>query len=104
MSTTAVSAPTSSLRFGMARADITPPVGIYHRMWGAARHDRATGVHRTLTAAVLALAPLDGGEPPFIRVQLDLVGLALPQYESLAAAIAAEVGLPREPVVLTFSH
>jgi hypothetical protein len=40
----------------VARRDITPPVGIYHRMWGAATHDRATGVHRPLFATVLALA------------------------------------------------
>jgi hypothetical protein len=40
-----------------ARRDVTPPVGIYHRMWGAATHDRATGIHRPLTATALALAP-----------------------------------------------
>jgi hypothetical protein len=43
-----------------ARRDITPPVGIYHRMWGAATHDRATGVHRPLYATVLAVAPSSG--------------------------------------------
>ncbi len=55
-STTIVPSPTSRLRVGHARADITPPVGIYHRLWGAARHDRATGVHRPLLADVLAFA------------------------------------------------
>ena len=63
MSTTVVPAPTSLLRFGHARAEITPPVGIYHRMWGAARHDRATGVHRPLVADVLVLAPLEPAPP-----------------------------------------
>ena len=38
---------------------ITPPIGIYHRMWGAALHDKATGVHRPLTATLLWLAPRD---------------------------------------------
>ena len=47
---------------GFARADITPPVGIYHRMWGAALHDRATGVHRPLTATALWLEPPAGGD------------------------------------------
>ena len=37
------------------QADITPPVGIYHRMWGAALHDRATGVHRPLMATAMYL-------------------------------------------------
>src|SRR4051812_32293050 len=43
MSTTVVEPPTSILNFGHARVDVTPPVGIYHRLWGAARHDQATG-------------------------------------------------------------
>ncbi len=62
MSTTQVNTPTSRLRLGYARRDITPPVGIYHRMWGAARHDAATGVHRPLHIDVLILEPL-GGDP-----------------------------------------
>ena len=58
--TTRVDTPQSRCRVGFARADITPPVGIYHRMWGAALHDRATGVHRPLTATALWLEALDG--------------------------------------------
>lgn len=42
---------------GVARRDITPPVGIYHRMWGAATHDRSSGVHRPLTTTALTIAP-----------------------------------------------
>src|SRR5437588_13011421 len=102
-STTVVKTPISRVRFGHARVDITPPVGIYHRMWGAARHERATGVHRPLFAEVLAFAPADGASLPFLRVQLDMVGLAVPQYESLAGAIAAEAGVPRDRVVLVVS-
>ena len=46
--------PQSFCRAGVARRDITPPVGIYHRMWGAATHERSTGVHRPLKATALA--------------------------------------------------
>ena len=41
-----VETPQSICRFGIAVGDITPPVGIYHRMWGAATHERAEGIHR----------------------------------------------------------
>lgn len=40
---------------GFSRADITPPVGIYHRLWGAATHERSTGVHRPLLATAMWL-------------------------------------------------
>ena len=49
--------PQAKLTAGAAKIDITPPVGMYHRMWGAAIHDRSTGVHRPLVATALWLAP-----------------------------------------------
>lgn len=55
-----IATPQTRCRVGFARADITPPVGIYHRMWGAALHDRATGVHRPLMATAMHLESLDG--------------------------------------------
>ena len=57
MSTRFIATPTSRVHFGLARVEITPPVGIYHRVWGAAKHERATGVHRALYADVMAFAP-----------------------------------------------
>mgnify|MGYP005849780301 CR=1 FL=1 len=104
MSTRCVPAPTSRVRFGMARVDITPPVGIYHRLWGAARHDRATGVHRPLYCDVMAFAPVDGSARPFLRAQLDLCGLVTEQHEDVARALCEAADVPRENVVITFSH
>jgi hypothetical protein len=91
----------------MARADVTPPVGIYHRMWGAARHDRATGVHRPLLADVLAFAPAGpapAGPPAFIRAHVDLVGLAQSQHDRLVDAVSEAVALPPERVAIAYSH
>ncbi len=53
-----VDTPQSRCQAGLARADITPPVGTYHRLWGAALHDRSTAVHRPLLATALWLEPL----------------------------------------------
>jgi hypothetical protein len=104
MATTVVPTPTSRLRFGAGRADITPPVGIYHRLWGAARHDRASGVHRPLYGDVMVFAPRDGDEMPMIRAQFDMAGLANDDHERLAGALAAAAGVPHERVIMTFSH
>ena len=105
MNTTTVRTPTSRLRLGHARADITPPVGIYHRLWGAARHDRATGVHRPVEADVLALGPVgSAGAPQLVRALLDLAGLVQSQHATMVRALAEGAGMAPEQVVLTYSH
>ncbi|HLZ08058.1 MAG TPA: hypothetical protein VKT80_05675 [Chloroflexota bacterium] len=104
MSTTIVKTPTSILRFGHARVDVTPPVGIYHRLWGAARHDQATGVHRPLVADVLVVAPIDGSAEPFVRANFDFCGLVEGQQNDLRRALAAAVGVSIDRVVIAHSH
>jgi hypothetical protein len=56
---------------GVARADITPPVGIYARSWGVAKHDVAERVHRPFTATVLSLRT-GKDETPFLLAAVDL--------------------------------
>ena len=50
-------------RIGIARDDITPPVGIYSRNWGAAKQDTADSIHRQLTLTALTIASSSGGDP-----------------------------------------
>lgn len=104
MSATVQTQPTSILRFGCARVDITPPDGIYHPMWGAARHHRATGVHRPLVADVMLFAPAEVDGPAWVQAQLDLVGLAEETHDKLAQALAEGSGVPRDQVILAYSH
>lgn len=104
MSITSLQPLLSRLDLGHAQTDITPPVGIYHRLWGAARHDRASGVHRPLRGDLLVMAPLGSQAPPIIRVQLDLCGLVQAQHDALATAIAAAVGVGRNQVMIGYSH
>jgi hypothetical protein len=89
------------------REDITPPVGIYHPLWGAARHHRATGVHRPLFGEVMVFEPTDGEEaesPGFIRVQLDLPGLVKSQDDGIRQAISESSGWPAEQIIISYSH
>jgi hypothetical protein len=62
---------TFSGRIGVARADITPPVGIYTREWGAAVHCVAESIHRPLTLNVLTLQS-QRGDAPLVLVEADL--------------------------------
>ena len=99
--------PESHLRLGFSRAEITPPVGIYHRMWGAARHDRATGIHRPVYGDVMVLGAT--GSPLgdlMIRANLDLVGLVNYQHDALLEALCEGVGgaVCADQVTVTYSH
>ncbi|HUG90472.1 MAG TPA: hypothetical protein VML55_06545 [Planctomycetaceae bacterium] len=102
-----VHTPQSLCQFGLARCDITPPVGVYHRMWGAATHDRSTGIHRPLTATACVFRPWDAsGDTPHeqILVAVDHCLLWAPEMAWLLETIAQAAGVPSGQVVVTFSH
>lgn len=56
---------------GVERVDITPPLAINARNWGAATHDLAEGIHRPLTATVVAFTTSDTPSP-LVLVAADL--------------------------------
>ena len=71
MSQRVIAMPAGRCNLGFARIDITPPAGIYHRSWGAAKHDASTGVHRELTASALVFAdPGSGEEHALVALEL----------------------------------
>lgn len=95
--------PQSRSRFALAWSDITPPGGIYHRMWGAAKHERATGVHRPLRAMVAVFAPLRGDERQ-ILLALDHCVMGAAEHRQLVAQTAKTGGVAEEEVLVVFSH
>lgn len=100
---THVDVPQSRCRFALAHGDVTPPANIYHRMWGAAKHDRATGVHRPLRATVAALAPLEGDDRQFL-IALDHCVMGRREMDDLLDAASHGADIPREELVVVFSH
>jgi hypothetical protein len=100
-------APHSLCRLGLARVDITPPVGMYHRMWGAALQDRSTGVHRPLTATALVLESMDQpeeGAPLQVIVAVDHCLLPTQELNTLREVVCTSNQLPLEQLLVTFSH
>src|SRR3954447_5376204 len=91
---------------GLGRRDTTPPEGIYARMWGAATHDFADGVHRPLTATVLALRS-EGGRPRGL-VALDIALLGdlggRSDEERVLAPVRETLGLERGELLVNCSH
>jgi hypothetical protein len=103
-----ISTPQSRGRFGVARCDITPPVGIYHRMWGAAAHDRAIGVHRPLTGTAMCFRALEGqaieGDDEQVLVALDHCLLWAGELQSMTTHVCQAADLDPARLVVTFSH
>ncbi len=91
-------------RIGIARADITPPIGIYARNWGAAKHDVACSIHRPLTLSVLALAKLDGGQP-LVFVDADLGWWKTPlTYTKFSTRLLETLKLQPANLIFALSH
>ncbi|HET6422552.1 MAG TPA: hypothetical protein VFG20_02640 [Planctomycetaceae bacterium] len=101
---TRLETPTSVCRAAVTRADITPPVGFYHRMWGAATHEQATGVHRPLLATVLAIGPHDDSTSPVLIVAIDHCLLFTKESAAFRHEICQRTGIDPDHLLLTFSH
>ena len=97
--------PTTQCTFGVSRRDVTPPIGIYARSWGAATHEVAEGVHRPLTATAALFAPRDGDGPELALVALDIGWLQYaPDELGLRASIKERTGLAEEQLLIAMSH
>ena len=97
--------PQSRCRAGVSEGDITPPVGIYHRMWGAAKHDRSTGVHRPLRQTTLALAPLRGDDSQLtVLIGVDHCLFWHNEMRDLLEAVSVGSGVPVDRITVFFSH
>lgn len=106
MGTTTVPTPTTRCGFGIARCDVTPPVGIYHRMWGAALEDQATGIHRPLSATAMVFQP-DGTTTPADRqviIAIDHVLLRPLEMQELLEHTSRLTGVPAGQILIAFSH
>ena len=89
---------------GIARAEITPPAGIYARCWGSSSHDIASGVHKPLLATCITFADAAGAHP-LVLLALDLSWWSSRQDESeLRTAILEGAGLQEQELMFHPSH
>ena len=91
-------------RIGVARKDITPPVGIYSRTWGSAKHDMAEGVHRPLFGSCLVFQQSDR-TAELVFFALDTIVLDPVETATLRATLhAAASASSAEQLMLHPSH
>lgn len=96
--------PYARCRAGVARRDVTPPVGIQNRSFGAALHETAEGVHRPFTATALALAALQDGADPLVLLAVDLGWLERDEMARLLDGVRGALGLSADRLLIACSH
>ena len=89
---------------GVAQLDITPPIGIYHRMWGAAKHDQATGVHRPLMLTVLWIAHADEPSEKFVLITMDHCILDGAEIKAIRKLVSTSCNIEEKNIVVSLSH
>lgn len=100
-----VQAPQSfSGKAGIARRDITPPVGIRARNWGPAEWDRSVGVHRRLSLTALAIVPRAGAPAHVIFAVDGTWWRRIEDEQRVRQAILQRLDLPADRVMFNLSH
>lgn len=96
--------PSFAGRIGVARVDITPPVGIYARNWGAAKHDVAESIHRPITLTAMTLtSPMR--ESPLIFIDGDLGWWRpLSLFREFQSELLRELKADSSDVIFGLSH
>lgn len=89
--------------FGLARTVITPPDGIYARLWGSAKHDVADGVHQPLLATCVWIESADS-PAPLVLITLDAVALWKEEMERIRSTVLERFGLAPERLMVHPSH
>src|ERR1022692_22975 len=90
---------------GVARADITPPVGI--RLIGyAVREGVSHGIDEPMTVTALAIRGDDGngGTNTVILLAVDVAQLSIRYADEVRKACAEAVGTPPSHIVINVNH
>ena len=96
--------PSAAVQVGVARRDITPPVGIYARQWGAATHDVAEGIHRPLYATVMTMRESAESDPLVLAVFDGGWWQNLDDERRMRHALIESLGVDPSRVLIALSH
>lgn len=91
-------------RIGVARSEITPPMGIYAQNWGAAREVKAKGVHRAMTGTAISFRGKEGTSS-LVLLSLDLGWWRTRRdADDFRQRITEALALPEEALLIHFTH
>src|ERR1700686_3247894 len=90
-------------RIGFARTDVSPPAGIYARLWGSATHDVADGQQRPMLAQCMVLQSARSATE-LVLITIDAVALWQEEVDRIRHAIEQRYGLAAAQVVVDPLH
>ncbi len=93
--------PGTPLIAGVARVDITPPVGIAHAGWGAQKHQVAEAIDMPLYVTALVLQQ---GELRVAIVDVDILILNADMDAEARSAVVEATGIEPDNIRLAYSH
>jgi hypothetical protein len=94
--------PSGELLAGVARVDITPPIGI--ELFGYHRSSPMRDIHDPLWLTVLALVDAHGPSQPVLLLAIDNIGLGQEVSQRIRASVAEAAQTLPERVALYYSH
>lgn len=95
--------PRTRARIGVARRDITPPVGIRAKNWGPADWERSEGAHRPFELTALAVISTD--DRPRVLLAVDGTWWRrVADEQGVRGAILSGLGLDADQLMLSLSH
>lgn len=89
------------MRFGFAKSDITPRLGVELSGFGPFLHRYARAVRDRLWARAMAVAD---GERILILISCDLVGLSTKRIERVRQIIQSQTGIPAQDIMVHCTH
>jgi hypothetical protein len=89
---------------GAAREDITPPLGIYSRCWGASLHETASSVHHPFTVTAAALQAADGDGTPHVVLAVDLCWFEEAENNRFLDQVRAATELSEDQLIVNLGH
>lgn len=90
-------------RFGLGMRNITPPLGIYARNWGAAKFDQATGIHQHLLMHCLYTESVEGQMAVVLTADLGWWKNA-DDEKRIRQALLVHFNLEETDLILALSH
>ena len=91
---------------GINKREITPPFGIYGRMWGASNHDKSEGSHRPLYVTAMSMQS-STSEMPALLVAIDAASLGDldgREGQKLRETVKTALGVDDSHLMIACSH